>query len=277
DSLKYEYNIRGWMIGMNRDYVKDTTSTSSWFGFDLGYDKRNFTVNGSNKNYSDSLFNGNMAGMLWKSTGDDRLRKYDFTYDAASRLTSANFNQLTNNSFNNIAVLDFIVSNLSYDANENILRMDQKGWKLGGSVTIDSLIYTYTAYTNKLLNVLDYKNDTSTRLGDFRSSKAYVDALGSKTTGATDYQYDGNGSLIIDKNKDITSIQYNHLNLPDSIMIRGKGTIKYVYDAVGNKLKKVVVDSIASLKKTTTFYLFANYINDTLQFISTEEGRARIK
>src|SRR6185436_2643300 len=45
DSLTYEYNIRGWMLGANRSYIRDTLSTANWFGFDLGYDKTNFTVN----------------------------------------------------------------------------------------------------------------------------------------------------------------------------------------------------------------------------------------
>ncbi|HEY2721508.1 MAG TPA: hypothetical protein VGI82_07275, partial [Chitinophagaceae bacterium] len=44
DSMVYDYNIRGWMLRANRNYVKDTTSTTNWFGFDLGYDKTSFTV-----------------------------------------------------------------------------------------------------------------------------------------------------------------------------------------------------------------------------------------
>ncbi|MEI9806766.1 MAG: hypothetical protein WDO16_02170 [Bacteroidota bacterium] len=67
---------------------------------------------------------------------------------------------------------------------------------------------------------------------------------------------------------------YNHLNLPDSITVTGKGKIIYTYDAGGNKLKKVTTEGV---KVTTTLYLMGNYINDTLQFIGTEEGRARPK
>src|SRR6185295_16079147 len=45
---------------------------------------------------------------------------------------------------------------------------------------------------------------------------------------------------------------------------------------LGNKLKKVTRDStVSSVRITTTLYLAGNYINDTLQFISHEEGRAR--
>jgi RHS repeat-associated protein len=276
ESLAYDYNIRGWLLGANRAYAKDTTSTSHWFGFDLGYDKTAITINGMSRSYAAGQYNGNITGMLWKSTGDDQLRKYDFTYDAVNRLTGADFNQLTNTSFNKTTGLDFSVTGLNYDGNGNILNMNQRGWKVGGSVVIDSLLYTYISGSNKLLNVLDRRNDTATKMGDFRSSKAYMTTLSNnKTTAATDYSYDVNGNLAIDKNKDISAIRYNYLNLPDSIVVTGKGTIKYQYDAAGNKLKKTTTEGA---KTTTTLYLGGMiYQNDSLQFIGQEEGRIRYR
>lgn len=276
ENLNYDYNIRGWMLGANRPYAKDTTSTSNYFGFDLGYDKDTIKINTLNKLYAAKQYNGNITGMLWKSTGDDQVRKYDFTYDPINRLTNADFNQFTNTNFSKAAGIDFSVKNMSYDANGNILTMNQLGWKLGGSQTIDSLLYIYTTSTNKLLNVIDRKNDTATKLGDFRSSKAYMTALSNnKTTAAIDYTYDVNSNLTIDKNKDITAIRYNHLNLPDSIVVTGKGTIKYQYDANGNKLKKTTIEGA---KITTTLYIDgAVYRNDTIEFIGHEEGRIRWK
>jgi len=253
ESVAFDYNIRGWLLGMNRGYAKDSASVANYFGFDLGYDRDSMLINGLSRLYTNKQYNGNIGGMLWKSTGDDRIRKYDFSYDAVNRLTGADFNQFTQTNFNKIAGLDFSVNALSYDANGNILTMDQKGWKLGGSVTIDSLLYTYIANSNKLLNVIDRKNDTITMLGDFRSSAAYMTSLGqNKTTAATDYSYDADGNMTIDKNKDISHIRYNHLHLPDSIAVTGKGYIKYLYDAAGNKQKKVTVDSTFAGKKITT-------------------------
>ncbi len=265
DSLQYDFNIRGWLLGMNRAYVKDTTSTANWFGFDLGYDKTYFYINGSLKTYAAEQHNGNIGGMMWRSTGDDMLRKYDFTYDAANRFLSADLNQLNSNSFSKAAGIDFSVSGISYDANGNLLNINQKGWKLGGSVTIDSLLYGYNANSNKLNYVNERINDTTTRLGDF---KEYTNNT------SQDYTYDGNGNLAKDANKKIDTIVYNHLNLPDSIHVTGKGSIKYVYDAAGSKLKKITTEGTTV---TTTLYLVGNYVNDTLQFIGTEEGRARIK
>lgn len=62
------------------------------------------------------------------------------------------------------------------------------------------------------------------------------------------------------------------MNLPDSISVTGKGSIKYVYDATGNKLQKITTEGS---KVTTTVYMFGNYVNDTLQFLPQEEGRVR--
>jgi len=46
-------------------------------------------------------------------------------------LASGDFTQNTGGGWNTSAGLDFTASNLTYDANGNILTMNQKGWKLG--------------------------------------------------------------------------------------------------------------------------------------------------
>jgi RHS repeat-associated protein len=273
DSLRYDYNIRGWSLGMNRNYVKDTASTSNYFGYDLGYNNTSFTINGSTKNYTVDQHNGNITGLLWKSTGDDQLRKYDFTYDAVNRFTGASFSQLTNNTFNLSSGLDYSAA-VTYDANGNLLTMNQKGWKASGSEMIDSLQYTYVPNTNRLLNVIDQKNDTATKLGDFRSSGSYMNALSlNKTSSAIDYAYDQNGNQTLDNNKDIGLIRYNYLNLPDSVVVTGKGNVKFLYDATGNKLAKVVTEGSAV---TTFLYIDGHeFRNDTLLHLPMEEGQIR--
>ena len=86
----------------------------------------------------------------------------------------------------------------AYDENGNILAIKQWGLKLQKSELIDDLSYTYkvgnNVYTNKLLKVVDAKNETSTTLGDFRSSQVYMQNLpnGGKDA-AIDYTYDKNG------------------------------------------------------------------------------------
>jgi RHS repeat-associated protein len=265
ETLNYDYNIRGWLLGMNRGFVKD--STSHWFGYEVAYDDTSNIISG--EHYAAAQYNGNITGMTWKSKGDAEKRKYDFSYDYTNRLTAANFNQYTGSGFDKSAGMDFSLSGISYDVNGNILSLNQKGWKLGGSITVDSLLYGYISNSNKLNYVNDRTNDTTTRLGDFKEFTNNT---------SQDYGYDDNGNLVSDANKKITAIIYNYLNLPDSIHINGKGTIKYIYDAGGNKLKKITTDSTGgTVKISTALYLAGYYVNDTLQFIGTEEGRARIK
>ena len=282
DSLTYDYNIRGWMLGMNRLYAKDVHQ-DNYFGFDLGYDKSQNGIIG-NLSYAGPQYNGNISGTVWKSRGDGEKRKYDFTYDAANRILSADFNQYTSSSFNKSAGLDFSMSGMSYDANGNILTMNQRGWKGVASATIDSLLYSYISYSNKLLNVFDRANDVNTKLGDFRTSSLHP-SVSSKNSSTTDYTYDANGNLVKDLNKDILTygngngIEYNHLNLPKKITVKkngssNKGYIEYTYDAAGNKLRKTVYEP--GVDTTVTLYLGGSvYRNDTLEFIGHEEGRMR--
>ncbi len=293
ETLTYDYNIRGWLLGANRDYAKNVSSTSNYFGFDLGYDKTDIKGGSSSSigSYTAAAYNGNITGMVWKSTGDDKVRKYDFTYDVVNRLQTANFTQYStsNSAFDVSDGIDFTVNNLQYDANGNIKSMLQKGWKPGGSVAVDNLTYTYNANSNRLQNVADGSNDVTSTLGDFKYSASYNAQLGgTKPTSAVDYTYDVNGNLTADKNKNITGIVYNHLNLPWQVSVKNddgsqKGTITYVYDAEGNKLEKRTKEDASAAngnqaKQTVTSYLSGFvYENNVLQFFGQEEGRVRKK
>lgn len=296
ETLNYDYNIRGWMLGMNRNYLTTTgQSGTTRFGFELGYDK---LINSGGRNYTASQFNGNISGMIWKSDGDDVKRKYDFSYDAANRLLKGLFEQDDAVNSWNRTTMDYSMQMgdgtnplSAYDANGNIKGMTQYGWKLGASVTtpIDNMRYTYYEGTNRLKSVTDFNNDALTKLGDFRTASTHPQygtkgGLTSSSTPAqfeaiTDYSYDVNGNLVTDNNKAISSIIYNHLNLPSVITVMGKGTITYTYDAAGSKIQKTTVDNtVTPAKTTTTLYLGgAVYENDVLQFLGHEEGRIRFK
>ena len=135
DSLVYDYNIRGWMTGINKKYL--TGTATNYFGMELGYDNSASGIT----NYSAPQFNGNIAGTVWKSAGDGVSRKYDISYDNADRLTGAGFTQYNGSSFAPSSTIDFSVPTITYDANGNILSMVQKGFKLGASGPIDRLRY----------------------------------------------------------------------------------------------------------------------------------------
>ncbi len=128
------------------------------------------------------------------------------------------------------------------DANGNILSMKQWGLKGTSSTDIDDMTYSYFLHSNKLRSVTE-RQATDHKLGDFTDNNPTVD----------DYDYDENGNLIYDKNKGILAgssatqgISYNHMNLPATIILPGKGTISYIYDANGTKLEKKVVELAAA-------------------------------
>jgi RHS repeat-associated protein len=291
EEMTYDYNIRGWLLGMNKDYVSTTGQNGTKkFGFELGYDK---ITNSTGRNFLGSgMFNGNITGMIWKSDGDDVRRKYDFNYDAANRIMKAWYEQDDATAFWNVSTMDYRMQmgngtdpSTAYDANGNIKEMQQWGTRITGNVQIDYMRYTYQPGSNKLKSVTDFNNNPQTFLGDFKtntthpqySSKAALTPSSSQTSfdAITDYTYDANGNMILDNNKTIGIIAYNYLNLPSVITVTGKGTITYTYDASGNKLKKEVNETGQPLK--TTLYLGSIvFENNDLQFISHEEGRTRI-
>jgi len=260
ETLNYEYNIRGWLKSINKGFVNTPGSSSNWFGQDLSYDY----------GFKDNQVNGNIAGIKWKSGSDGKGRAYGYTYDNANRLTVADFSQ--NNTAGSKSwdkgQLDFTVDQLVYDPNGNILSMRQKGMNGTSIQTIDSLKYGYQLNSNKLSYVTDRKNNSLSTLGDFKE-------INNNET--VDYVYDTSGNLIKDLNKNIAVIRYNHLNLPDSIAITGKGSIRYFYDAAGAKLRKIVTDNTSTPAKiTTTDYIGGIvYRNDTMELIGHEEGRIR--
>jgi len=269
--LVYDYNIRGWLLGMNRDYLVDTgqTDDGKLFGFELGYDG---LTSKAGSNFTAAQYNGNINGMTWKSDGDDRRRRYDFSYDAANRLLKAEFKQNNTGSTWNKTLVDFTVQmgnsgaddGSAYDANGNIQKMKQWGLKVTGPTQIDNLTYTYHAGGNRLKAVTESGTGTTDHgLGDFTD----------KNTTATDYGYDRNGNLVIDLNKRLTgtvapntdmlsggAIRYNHLNLDTLVTVRNdagtadKGTIRKVYDAVGVKLKNITTENNVSVTYNSTAY-----------------------
>ncbi|WP_343703047.1 DUF6443 domain-containing protein [Chitinophaga sp.] len=275
ESLSYDYNIRGWLRGINKAYV-DNTDDGHYFGQELNYDY----------GFSDNQFNGNIAGIKWRGTNNSTVKhSYGYSYDPANRLLKGDFREspATTHAWAenpatrfNVKMGDGVTPTSAYDANGNILRMQQEGKTgPGTSGPIDDLRYNYTKANattgNRLQGVYDLANNPTSTLGDFKEI----------TTGNAndlDYDQDPNGNLKYDNNKGITGITYNHLNLPELITIPGKGTIRYVYDAAGIKHRKTVEDLTGPQPKTTVTAYNGGlvYEDDVLRLISHEEGRIRV-
>ena len=97
-----------------------------------------------------------------------------------------------------------------------------------------------------------------------RNNKVHVLNSKGKSTSIS-----ANGNMIIDKNKGITNIEYNHLNLPKKIEFAsdnpmGSNKINYTFDATGVKLAKSVIDNAGFYTATTTTQYAGNYIYEKL-------------
>jgi RHS repeat-associated protein len=292
ETLAFDYNIRGWLLGVNRAYIKN--QSANYFGFELAYDNINNIIPG--QTYAKPKYSANVTGTTWRGISDGEVRKYDFEYDATSRLLSADFKQLNGTAFalNNLLnfsmkIGDGITPASAYDLNGNILSVQQYGLKLNASPLVDDLRYTYQngGRSNKLQNVIDRTNNLTAKLGDFTTTNLHPQYSLKQNTLTDpntifDYSYDDNGNLKFDNNKNIVNgannaIEYNHLNSPTKVFVSSgaKGTIEYVYDASGKKLKKIVTDYTTANKKiiTSTTYI-GGFVYESKQTITLPSGPA---
>ena len=87
---------------------------------------------------------------------------------------------------------------------------------------------------------------------------------------ANEYAYDPNGNLSKDLNKNISSIQYNCLNLPSKVTFGDGSAITYTYSADGTKLRAVYV--INGSTTTTDYCGNVVYENGMQKWLLTDEG-----
>jgi len=256
--IDYNYNIRGWLTEINKTAnLQQGADPRDLFAFKINYNK----VEG-NANFAKALYNGNIAETFCSSglDGPNISRGYGYQYDKLNRLTNASYQAplLADNQ-------NYFGESLDYDKNGNIMKLQRK-YRTGTSLSpyvgdLDNLGYFYKIDSNQLMKVTDATNIP----GGFKD-----DSDGTNDT-ADDYNYDLNGNLIRDDNKGITTISYNHLNLPRKITFGTKGNIEYIYNAAGQKLQKIVIE--AGQPTVTTDYLGGfQYKGIVLEFFPTAEG-----
>lgn len=274
--VDYRYNIRGWLTRINNSdlSILEDGGPSDYFGMELAYN--NFFDGFTNT----PQYNGNISAVKWSNSiglGIVKENAYLYSYDPMNRISDAGFRQNKsgvwglpehkiineNDEEETVSSEAFTETGYAYDLNGNILSM-KRFTKKGG--LMDFLDYNYVDTngnaSNQLLSVSELDG------GDVE--KGFVDG----NTSDDDYLYDPNGNMIEDKNKDITSIEYNHLNLPKKVT-KGTGEyIKYIYDATGRKLSQEVYAASGSTPEKKSDYLGEFfYENDELKFINHEEGR----
>ncbi|WP_333661999.1 DUF6443 domain-containing protein [Chishuiella changwenlii] len=254
-TVDYKYNIRGWMTDINNvDITNDDL-----FSFRLNYDKLTQTTENP---YIKALYNGNIGETIWKTSPDHQKRSYSYAYDGLNRLLFSDY--LKNNSETKNAYNEQIAG---YDKNGNINGIFRTGANESSNLTyIDLLSHRYQTNSNKLISVEDTSN--------------VPEGFDDKNKTGNDYDYDLNGNLIQDLNKEITKISYNDLNLPIEVLWNASKKINYSYDASGVKLRKVVTDGtqITTTDYSGGFQYKKNGSNEPieLQFFPTAEGYVNV-
>ena len=242
-SIDYDYNIRGWLTSINDPTLSD--GESDYFGMELMYNMEDGVGN-------TGLYNGNISAVKWTSGMEgSQEQAYTYTYDPMNRLTSATSKKKTGTWLSG----NTNVTIGAYDLNGNIESLTR--YSAGG--TMDNLTYNYNGGGNQL----QYVSDAGLATEGFKDGN----------TSGNDYSYDGNGNMTEDKNKDIATIAYNHLNLPRKVIKDNGDSLVYIYDAAGIKLAQIVYDSLGVEQKRTDYVGAYVYENDTLRFIQTPEGR----
>jgi RHS repeat-associated protein len=275
ETLAYAYNIQGRLTGINKDYALDQDAAHQWdrfFGLYLGYDNRD-------NQFAAAQYNGNITGAIWKSQGDNSMRKYDYSYDNLGRLTSAVFNQrkTPGDGWSNgeVDLSEYITYK---DGNGNISTMKRMGIVPGinTGILIDNLQYSYGTSSNPYSNKLTRVDESA----GFSGNGQLSDFKDGTNSGMDDYTYDNAGNLIQDLNKGIAAggIEYNYRNKPVKITIAGKSIVQYTYDGSGVKLKKMVTN-LAVTPNTTSVTDYEGdfvYQDNTLQYVLHEEGRMKV-
>lgn len=235
-NVNYTYNVRGWLSGINDiNSLTKSGDPQDLFAFKINYNAPTTGISGVA-----SLYNGNISETLWATNSDNGIiRSYGYKYDNLNRLKEGVFKKGTtiSNAYN---------ETLTYDKNGNILTLIRNG-DSETATQIDNLVYSYDA-GNKLAKVVD-NAPTASKAAGFRDSDLNT---------VDDYSYDSNGNITKDNNKNITSITYNHLNLPIKIVFfvassNQTPSIEYIYNALGERTQKIIYSKTAGQDDIRTF------------------------
>jgi len=276
--VDYAYNIRGWLTRLNDPAQPDPADL---FNLSLHYET------GFTKGYEQ--YNGNLTGQTWRGR-DGVQRAYGYIFDPLNRLLQGDFVARAGGSQGTLGSAaawnqeldNYRLSFFSYDDNGNINTLRRrsllqnatsKAAKQYGAV--DNLTYAYVGNRlqavndqvtgNQLAKPATYHGAPTSLAGDFQEASVRL---------SQEYLYDANGNLTQDKNKGITAIKYNHLNLPRQIQFgSGADSVVFRYAASGQKVAKLVYQAGQPKPQRTDYLGPYQYEQDSLKFFPHAEGR----
>ncbi len=184
---------------------------------------------------------GNVGTACWKVAGEDHWRIYTFYYDYC-RLRSAVY-------WEGEAALnkDRFTEQVTYDKNGNILTLQRNGKTSATTYgLVDNLTLTYNG--NQLATAYNAVGIPSAR-----------------TTHT--FKYNTNGNLIYDSSKNISNIEYNLLNLPNTVRFTNGNTLDHMYSADATKRR-----TTRTAGSTIDYCRNVIYDNGVLSMIMTDEG-----
>lgn len=241
--IDYKYNIRGWMTKIN----DPVDLNGKFFGYEIKYN------NPVSSNIAPGRFNGNIAEIDWKNSFEGVLKRYNYEYDNLNRLKNAFYKEPTTGNSN------FFDEYLTYDLNGNITNLKRSAIPISGqtSTLVDNLDYIYDG-GNRLTQVIENQLNST----GYEGGNNMID-------------YDLNGNMINMKDKGISLIEYNHLNLPDAYSITQNDLLggivsfglSYLYRADGIKVRKT--NSRGGGRGQSTTYNYTDYL-DGFQYNALE-------
>lgn len=248
------------------------------FGFDLHYFNGDYTpygstsfigsyTGGSNAIAADTrnLYNGNISrmttAMMDNTQADMSIAVNTYRYDQLNRITGFDsYSPLISSGTNTISggTNGNQKAEYSYDPNGNITHL--KRWKQA-NILMDDLSYKYDHSTTSegLRNRLIHVNETvgvSADDNDIDPFSATYDPT--NLTNANNYRYDAIGNLIYDEAEEIKDINWMVNGKVKSIDRTSGSTaseLSFEYDALGNRIKKQVVDPAAPTQNNITWYV----------------------
>jgi len=265
--LDFAYTIQGWLkginsislIGGNTDMGEDSKTGSlnqnvakDVLGFNLNYFTGDYIPIGNVNPFpghsahfrpadagdNRPLYNGNISSMAINIDQFNQPQIYNYKYDQLNRITGMNVYRNLNQVINQWDTL-----NASKDYNERV-KYDPNGnitnyLRYGNSARVmDSLTYNYVSNSNKLQFIRDTVDQGRWLYTDIDNQQS------------NNYVYDQIGNLTKDRdaNNVLDSIKWNVYGkiveidrVPIPFGNNNSSTIKYTYDAAGNRISQAIV------------------------------------
>lgn len=246
--IDYTYRSNGMLEAINGPMVLNAT------GGDLFYEGLYFD-NPLSGTGAAIQKNGNISNVRWQRRGA-LVSTNAYSYD--------NYNQLLSSDYSTYSPTYVLQTTpkydetFTYDLRGNINTLTRYG---DSTIIIDQLSYVYIANSNRAARVTDNSGIT---IGHNQNNQS---------TSGNVYTYDANGNLTSDLYRGISSISYNHLDLPTIIQrINNGGKLEMTYDATGNLLCRKTFGPNNVLLETRDFLGNFEYTNNVLDYIHTSQG-----